>query len=382
MTFSITRCTAFAIKESYQVFRDPSSILIAFVLPLIFLFLFGYGVSLDANTIRVGIIMEDTSPEARRFAEAFEGTPYYESHYNSNRRILIDDMIRSHLRGAIVIPNNFTTQLRKQMSSTTTSQMPVNEVQIIGDGSETNTATFMQNYGVGIIQNWAKQLKKEGNNFAVPPIDIAARIWFNPALKSRNTLLSGSIAITMSLIGVLLTALVVAREWERGTMEAILATPIRIEEFMLGKLTPYFILGIGSMTLCVAVSIIVFDVPFLGSYIILFLASSIFLCAGLSMGLLISTASKNQFVATQLSLMIGFLPAFILSGFIYEISSMPPWVQVLTYLLPARYFVNLLQTIFLAGNVWSLLIHNMLCLLALSVLLLSITRRKIKKQLE
>lgn len=382
MNFSFSRCYAFAVKETYQVFRDPSSILIAFVLPLLLLFLFGYGVSLDANTIRIGVIMEDTAPEARLLSHAFSGTSYFESHNDTNRRVLIDDMIRSHLRGVIIIPENFSTQLRKQMSSSSTTQIPDTPIQIIADGSETNTAAFVENYATGVIQNWTSQLNNEGYNYASSPINIESRTWFNPALKSRYTLLSGSIAITMTLIGILLTALVVAREWERGTMEAILATPIRIEEFLLGKLAPYFLLGIGSMSLCVVVSTVIFKVPFLGSYLLLFLATSIFLVAGLSIGLLISTASKNQFVATQLSLMIGFLPAFILSGFIYEISSMPLPIQLFTYILPARYFVSILQTIFLAGNVWSLIIPNIICLVILSIILLGITRRKIKKQLE
>lgn len=376
------RSFAFFIKELFQVIRDPSSILIAFILPLLLLFLFGYGVSLDANVIKIGVVMEDTSPEARSLAYSFSGTKYFDVTFDTDRTKLIDKMVRSQLRGVVIIPQDFTDRLRRQSSSTDPSRDADVKVQVIADGSETNTANFVQNYADGVLNNWIQQFKSEHYTIATPPIAVDAQTWFNPELKSRYILLPGSIAITMTLIGILLTALVVAREWERGTMEAILATPIRISEFLLGKLIPYFLLGIGSMVLCVVVSTLVFDVPFRGSYVILFFATCIFLVASLGVGLLISSAAKNQFVATQFSLMIGFLPAFVLSGFIYEISSMPLPIQLLTYILPARYFVTILQTLFLTGNVWSLILPNMLCLVIVASILMWLTSRKVKKRLD
>lgn len=382
LQFSFRRLGAFLLKEFYQVFRDPSCILIAFVLPLLLLFLFGYGVSLDANTIRIGIVLEDSSPEARLFTHVFTGSKYFDVTLSTNRRFLIDEMIESRLRGVIIIPENFSTQTRKQGSLGELSAPGNFGIQIIADGAETNTASFVQNYAEGALQSWIGQLRSEGFQVAAPPIVLESRTWFNPELRSRYTLLSGSIAITMALIGILLTALVVAREWERGTMESILSTPILISEFLLGKLIPYMVLGLGSMTLCVLISTTIFGVPFLGSYLLLFLSTTVFLIAGLGTGLLISTGAKNQFVAIQLSFMLGFLPSFMLSGFIYEISSMPMPIQMITYLLPARYFVSILQTIFLAGNVASVIVPNLIFLGILSTILLIIIRRKIAKRLE
>ena len=213
-------------------------------------------------------------------------------------------------------------------------------------------------------------------------IDPEPRVWFNAALKSRDVLLPGSIATIMSLIGTLLTALVVAREWERGTMEAIMATPLRVREMLLAKLIPYLFLGLVSMTLCVSISILLFGVPFRGSFFVLSLATFIFLLASLGQGLLISSTTRNQFVSSQIAIMLGYLPAFILSGFIFEINSMPWPIRAMTYLFPPRYFVTIIQSTFLSGTLWELILPNLLAMLLMALFFFLLTTYKTTQRLD
>lgn len=371
--FSFRRLFAFMTKEFIQVVRDPSSIVIAVLLPLIMIFLFAYGVSLDTNMIRIGLLSEDTSTTANSLQAAFANTRYFSVTFSNNRAQLEQDLAADHIRGMVVIPQDFTAKiLRGQLSS----------IQVIADGSETNTANFVQNYAEGVVSDWWQSYRKTHDTAVLPSIVSQPRVWFNPELKSRNVILPGSIAIIMALIGTLLTALVVAREWERGSMEAILATPIHINEFLIGKITPYFFLGMGSMLLCVSLAIFAFGVPFVGSIIILLSASALFLIAGLSQGLLISILSKNQFIASQTAINAAFLPAYMLSGFLYEIQTMPLPIRMITYLFPPRYFVSIIQTTFLTGVVWEIFIPDMLAMLAISCVFIYFVIKKSKKSLE
>jgi len=371
--FSFQRFFAYLGKESKQILRDPSTFLIAFVLPLLMIFIFGYGFSLDANKIRIGIVIEDTANEARSLCNAFLGTPYFESTTGYSSQALQRKMTAGRLRGIVTIPQDFSKNIQRGIPT---------PLQIIVDGGETNTAKFVLNYAQGVINNWLDQRTSEKKHFSQTPIEVVPRFWFNPDLKSRNVLLPGSIAIIMSLIGTLLTALVIAREWERGTMEVIMSTPIHISEMLLGKLIPYFLLGLGSMTLCVLLSTLVFKVPFRGSIFVLFLATSVFLLAALAQGFLISSATRNQFVSSQIAIMLGFLPAFVLSGFVFEISSMPWPIQILTYILPPRYFVTILQSSFLSGTSWELVWPNVLAMLLIAAFFFGLTVRKTVKRLD
>jgi ABC-2 type transport system permease protein len=214
------------------------------------------------------------------------------------------------------------------------------------------------------------------------PIDLKPRIWFNSELRSRNYLVPGLVAIIMTLIGALLTALVMAREWERGTMEALMVTPASMTEVLLGKLVAYFVLGTGAMLLSVAMAVWLFEVPLRGSFWLLWACSSLFLLAALGMGLTISTLARSQFVAGQIAIITTFLPAFLLSGFLFDIGSMPPVVQAITHIVVARYFVAIVQTLFLAGNVWSVILPNALALAIMAVIFLGITWRKSRKRLD
>ena len=215
----------------------------------------------------------------------------------------------------------------------------------------------------------------------MPIVNIVPRYWYNEELKSRNFIFPSSFALILIIIGALLTALVVAREWERGTMEALFATPIQLSELIIGKLLPYFLLGLGTIAICTIMAIFVFDVPFRGSFLALFMLSSVYMLSSLSLGLLISTVTKDQFIASQMTTIIAFLPSLLLSGFIFEISSMPKWLQILTYLIPARYFVTCIKTVFMVGDVWALLLPNIACIALITAVLLGLTALKTQKRL-
>jgi ABC-2 type transport system permease protein len=228
---------------------------------------------------------------------------------------------------------------------------------------------------------WAAGYGFEQGQRRAPPIVLASRFWFNPELASRYFLVPGSIAIVMTMIGTLLTALVVAREWERGTMEAVMATPLGMGELLATKVLPYFALGLGSMTLCTLIGTFVFDVPFRGSPLALLLISSAFLVPALGQGLLISAALKNQFMASQVALLTAFLPSMLLSGFIFEIESMPRWIQLITYAVPARYLIPSLQTVFIAGDLWGLFLPNMAVMLGFGALFFALAMRATRRRI-
>lgn len=369
------RLKALITKEFLQIVRDPSSYLIAIVLPLILMFLYGYGVSLDLDHLRVGLVMEDTSPDAQSFAESLKNSRYFDVKIARDRHELTDDLTRGSIRGMFIIPSYFT-QYRLRPDK-------VAPIQVIADGSETNTSNFVQNYAQGVFQNWlVQEAKVEGFAKEAPVINIQPRYWYNEQLESRYFLLSGSLAIIMTLIGSLLTALVVSREWERGTMEALMSTTVGIWELVIGKVIPYFCLGMGSMTLCVVVSVFVYDLPLRGSCLVLAGVSSLFLFCALGLGLMISTVTKNQVLSYQITLIVAFLPAYILSGFLFEIQSMPKWIQYLTYIIPAKYFVQSLQSLFLVGNVWDLLLIDMIPIVAIGLFFFMMTALKTVKRLD
>ena len=234
----------------------------------------------------------------------------------------------------------------------------------------------------GAWQVWQQQRARDQGRELQLPVQLQPRFWFNTELDSHFFLVPGSVAIVMTLIGAILTALVVSREWERGTMEAMMATPISIHELLLGKLVPYYVLGMGSMFLTLFVSVQIFHVPFRGTFGVLCLVATVFLMAALGLGLLISTLARNQFVAAQVALLSAFLPSFLLSGFIFEIASMPWPIRLLTHIISARYFVSSLQTLFLAGDIWSELVPDMLAMLAIAAVLFTITARRTVKRLD
>ncbi len=360
-------------KETLQVRRDPSCILIAFVLPVILLFIFGYGLSLDAEHVKVAVVLEDHSPTALSLWDSFDKTKYIDPIRFDRRQDAEDAIVNSHVRGLIVIREDFSRQLHSGQRAA---------VQLITDGVETNTATILGNYVLGVIGVWANHQGRDRGVYDLAPVELETRVYFNPELETRNSLIPGSIVLIMAIIGTLLTSLVVAREWERGTMEAMLATPIGPLDMLFGKLVPYYVLGIVSNAVCVLVAVHLFHLPFRGSVFSLFLISSVFLFASLGMGFWISTLTKNQFLASQMALMLAFLPNFILSGALFEINSMPLAIRTITYLFPARYYVTCLQTIFMTGDIWPLFLHNIACMALIAAVFFVATFRITPERLE
>jgi len=361
------------IKESLQIVRDPSSIAIAFILPVVLLFLFGYGVSLDAKHVPVGLVIEQPDAVTASLSGSFAQSEYFTPLYFHSIQAAEAALDERHIDGIIWLKNNFSKQLLS-------AKEPPIAVRI--NGVNSNQAGITQGYIQGVWITWLEQYAKSKGQSLQQAVQMEQRIWFNPALTSSLFLVPGLVAIIMTLIGSMLTSMVVAREWDRGTMEAILVTPLRTNEFLAGKLIPYFILGMGSMLFIVILAIWHFDVPLRGSFWVLMLCSSLFMLVSLAIGLLISIVAKNQFVAGQISIVVTFLPAFMLSGFIFDIHSMPTLIQLITHIVPARYFVAILQTLFLAGDIWPVLLTNMGALLVMLFLFAVIVRKKSNNHLE
>ena len=360
-------------KEFLQILRDPSSIAIAFLLPVVLLLLFGYGVSMDARHVPLATVVEQSDATTASLVGAFRESPYF-------RPVMMTDMHQAEaalMAGKVSGILHLRADFRRRMNDPAGAP-----IQLIVNGVDANYARLIEGYVQG---TWSTWLGHRAAAIGVQPrlgADLEPRIWFNPNLRSRDYLVPGLIVVIMTLIGALLTALVMAREWERGTMEALLITPVRIREVLAGKLVPYFVLGMGGMALSVAMAVWLFEVPLRGSLLVLTLASSLFLIAALGMGLLISITARNQFVAGLIAIITTFLPAFILSGFIFDIGSMPRIVQILTHLIAARYFVAILQNSFLAGDLWPVLLPNAVALLIMAAVFLGLSRRRARKRLE
>jgi len=360
-------------KEFYQILRDPSSIAIAFLMPVVLLLIFGYGVSLDADHVPVAIVADQPDADTASFTNAFANTRYFQPLLLPSMREAKAALMAGEVNGIVHLRADFARRLHGSEGA---------PIQVIVNGVDANTGRIVIGYAQGVWASWLQQLARSRGEDLKLPVQLEQRVWYNSELRSRNFLVPGLIAIIMTLIGALLTALVMAREWERGTMEALMVTPVTIRELLIGKLIPYFILGMGGMGLSVLMALFLFEVPLRGSLLLLAAASSLFLLVALAMGLLISIAAKNQFVAGQVAIIVTFLPAFILSGFIFDIGSMPGVIQALTHVIAARYFVAILQTIFMAGNVWPVILPNALALAVMALILFAVIQRRAHKRLE
>ena len=360
-------------KETLQILRDPSSIAIAFILPLVLLLLFGYGVSLDASNIPLALVVEQADANTAGLTGSFRHSRYFDPRPFDNIQSAQRALDRREVSGIIWLRQNFSERLLSP------GDAPIG---VIINGVNANQARITGGYIQGVWQTWLAGYAMSKGVELRQPVTLEPRIWFNAAVRSRNFLVPGLIAVIMTLIGAMLTSMVVAREWERGTMEALLVTPIRIDELVIGKLLPYFFLGMGGMLLSVAMALWQFDVPLRGSFLALTACSALFMLVALGMGLLISVVAKNQFVAGQISIIITFLPAFILSGFIFQIGSMPGAIPVITHIVPARYYVAILQTLFLAGDIWPIVLGNSAVLVLMMTIFLGLARRKFSKRLD
>jgi ABC-2 type transport system permease protein len=369
----LMRLSGMVRKEWLQVIRDPSSIAIAFFLPILLLLIFGYGVSLDAKDVRIGLVVEQADGPSLSFVGGFEQTPYFRPTSYPTIQEAEVALRAAQIDGIVWLRHNFGSAYRSQQSP---------PIGLIVNGVDANTARLIEGYVQGIWFAWLEQQAERAGTELRSPVQLEQRIWYNPEVRSTDFLVPGVLAVIMTLIGALLTALVIAREWERGTMEALLVTRISAPEILVGKLIPYFILGLGGLLLSLSMAHFFFHVPIRGSMWLLLGTSALFLWVALGMGFFISTVFKSQFVAALVAMVSTFLPAFILSGFIFDIQSMPKIIQGLTHLIAARYYVAILQTLFLVGDVWSVVLPNSLALVAMGLFFHGIVYRKTRKKLE
>ena len=371
------RVKALVVKETLQVVRDPSSFVVAFVLPMLLLLLFGFGISFDATRLRVGLVIEDPTPETAWFVASLSNTPYFAVERAADRRVFLAELAAGRLNGVIVLAADFAERLARGDTA---------GVQVITDGSDPNTAGLTIGYVQGAWRSWLAQRALGADAAALAQakgaIAVESRFWFNPELESRRFLVPGSISLIQMMIGALLTALVVSREWERGTIEALLATPVGIVEFIVGKLVPNFVLGMCAMGVCVLAAIFVFHIPLRGSILTLTGFTAAFLLVALSIGLLISTVARTQFLASQLAMLVAFLPGLYFSGFLFEVASMPYPLQLFAKVVPAGYYVRGLQTIFLAGDLAAVLVPATLILGLMSAVLFVLTALNTRQRLD
>jgi ABC-2 type transport system permease protein len=363
----LRRILALVRKETRQMMRDPATIAVGIVMPVMLILLFGFGLSLDVKNVPLAVVLEENSAPAENLLAALALSPYFRPQIVYSPQAAERLMLAGSVDGILTIPPDFARRFAAGDA----------RVQLAVHGTDANRARIIDSYVQGAIGSWsAQQAAEQGATMGGGPVTIQSRMWFNSANDSHYFLVPGLIVLVMTLIGAFLTAMVVAREWERGTFEALFVTPVRSDEILLGKTIPYFGLGVLGLLLCVAASKFLFQVPVVGSLAVLLGASMLYVMVALGVGLLISSAFKNQLVASQLTMLVTFMPAFMLSGFMFDLRSMPVGVRAITYVLPARYYVALLQTAFLAGDIWSVILPNA-AVLALMVALLGYASRAV-----
>lgn len=370
----LRRLKALTAKEFAQVLRDPSSLAIAFVMPLILLFLFGYGVSLDPRAIRIGIFVPVHSAPAESFAGSFQQNPWFTPELHLSRQSAEAALRRGEVRGIVLLHEDFAARA--------SGVAPGPSVQLLLDGTDANTARLLSGYVERLWADWLALCAAECGREAGEAIRFSPRIWFNPEVRSENFLVPGVLAVIMTLTGALLTSLLVAREYDRGTIETLFVTPASRGEILLAKMVPSFALGMVSLAVSLALAVTVFAVPLAGSVIVVLGVGAAFLLAALGMGMLISATTRDQFVAGQTAIMVTFLPSFLLSGFIFEIGAMPGWVQALSTVVAARYLVSAYQTLFLVGDVWPIVLRDTAALLAMAAVFLGASYAVLRKRLD
>jgi len=372
------RTRAIARKECLHVLRDVRSLLLALALPFFLLVLFGYALTLDVDRIATVICDNDRSAQSRELIERLRGSRYFNirAFATSYREIerLIDD---GSCLMALVIPPSYGRWILAGADS---------EIEILLDGSDSNTAGIALGYATALLQAHdgairQSALARQGTVGMKTPVEGQLRVWYNPELRARNYIVPGLIGLIMMIIGALITSLTIAREYEMGTMEQLLSTPVRPIELVLGKIVPYYIIGLADLTIAVVAGTALFGVPLRGNALVLFGSSAIYMLGCLSMGLFISAATRSQTLAFQLGILTSFLPAFLLSGFVYSIENMPWIIQAVTYLVPARYFLVLLKGVFLKGAGVRLLWVEGLMLVAFSLLMFRAAVRNVKGKL-
>lgn len=366
------RLMAIARKEVIQLRRDSRSLALAFLLPALLLVLFGYAITWDVTNVRMAVVDHDASADSRNLVEAFQASGYFTVDLRPDRDSDLGPLLdRGRIQLGLVIPPGFGADFRAGKPA---------PVQAIVDGSDANTASIVLAYTQGITRSYS--IRSGATGGVRPAIRLQSRVWFNEELRSRNMIVPGLVAVIMMIIAAMLTSLTIAREWERGTMEQLSATPVQRIEVVLGKLLPYLGIGLLDVIIISGLGVLVFDVPFRGNPLLFLVLSSAFLVGALGLGMFISAVARSQLLATQLAMVATFLPAFLLSGFMYAIAIMPPPLRAITYLVPARYFLVVTRGIFLKGvGIEVLRVQGML-MIAFGVLGLVLATRAFKKVIE
>jgi ABC-2 type transport system permease protein len=369
---SLERLLAMSRKEAIQLRRDPRSLLMAFMLPVLLILFFGYAISFDVKNIELGVLDQSNTAPSRDLIERFESSGYFNILAYPARPADIDDLLRrGQVKLVLVIPPEFARDLAAGRPA---------QVQIVLDGSDANTATIAQNYATAIAARFSLEVLLRGRQVVVPA-QAESRVWFNETLESRNMIVPGLVAVIMSIIAAMLTALTIAREWERGTMEQLAATPVHRLEVVIGKLLPYVAIGLFDVAIAVLAGLVIFGVPFRGNVALLSIMTLMFLLGALSFGMFISATVKSQVLATQLALQTTYLPAILLSGFMFSISTMPVFLQAVTYAIPARYYVTVTKGIFLKGVGPGVLWAEGVAMIIFATVGLSLAIRAFKKEL-
>ena len=374
----INRIRAIAWKEILQIRRDLRSILIVVAMPVILMLAFGYGVSFDIKHLPTYVFDRENSQQSRDLIQRFRSSEYFDVRKSvDNYRDLVSAIDSGDCQLAIVIPPQFSRQLRESG--------PVS-VQAIVDGTDGNSANVGMSYAEAVVLGYSQQIqldwmRQKGQRVMYSPLTVDARTWFNEDLESMANIVPGVVAIVMAVIGTFLTSLTIAREWERGTMEQLISTPVSPLELMIGKLSPYLAIGLADTALCAGMGVWWFGVPFRGSLAVLFISSTLFLVVVLSLGYFLSVTLKSQLAASQASMIATFLPAFLLSGFIFPIDQMPVFIQLVTHLIPARYFMSIIRAVFLKGSPLLLLWEDMLALFVFAAVLVLVATRSFQKRL-
>jgi ABC-2 type transport system permease protein len=371
------RLLAVSRKEFLHVRRDPRSLGLGIAIPVVLLLLFGYVLTLDVDRIPLAVWDRSRTPESRELVSRFEGSRYFQVAVRAAGYPEMEEAIDDgRILAALVIPEDFSGRIRSDRTSI---------VQLLLDASEANTATIALGYAETVVSGYSADLEvrwaqAKGLQGVHPPLDVRYRVWFNTDLESRNFIIPGLISVIMMIIAALLTSLTVAREWEQGTMEQLIATPVTAPELVLGKLLPYFVIGMVDLAVAVAMGTYLFHVPMRGSFPLLFGIAAVFLVGALSLGMLLSVAARSQLLASQMAMAFTFLPAYLLSGFVFSIDSMPRVVRAVTYLVPSRYFVKVIKGIYLKGaGLGTLAVDTALLLVFGAATLLAATRMFRKK---
>lgn len=365
----IRRLAALTRKEFYQLMRDKSSLLLGIVMPVVLIFIIGYGMSLDVKYVPIGVVLEDNSPTAREATAFINGSEYFSPVYITSMQEAEEAMMAHKVDAILRIPVHFTQDLAKGNA----------QVQVIVNGVEATSAASAQRYVEAGMLSWVTT-----NGFA--PLggqaSVVSRIWFNDANTSTWFFVPGVIMMVLMIVGVFLTSVVMAREWERGTFESLFVTPVSVLELILAKLIPYFIVAMMGMMLCMLAGHYLYDLPMRGSLVLILGVSMLFLLVALGIGLVISVLTKSQFLACQVSLMVSFLPSMMLSGFMFDLHTEPWGVQLISQVFPTTYYLQLLKCLFLAGNYWPMIIKNTLLLVGFAVLFMGLAFKMTRKKVE